>query len=566
MVDNAQLAIFRQSIMPATSPPVSTPSTHRCRLWLSLAAGLAIGLASELAVGLTSEPASASSFPAAAAMPLWFVEQRPRVAAYQAVNLLGAAAQEGLEAGDYNAEWLRAAIESAGRGSPLTEDSLSRLDQALTSAMRRYLTDLHAGQVDPQALGARYSPAATWGFAPDDLLASAIADGRLVEAVRGVAPALQQYTGLREALARYRELVSHPAWQKSLPSLPAGKLFPGQKYGGIAALGERLRLLGDLPAGTALPVAYEGALVAGVKSFQERHAIRPDGVIAKDTYEQLDVPPATRVRQLELALERLRWTPLLQAPRAIVVNLPEFMLTAYELRDGRIQTGVEMKVIVGTARKNQTPLFDAEMRFIEFSPYWNVPPSIARGETLPRLRRDPGYFARQGFEFVGSDGRVSGGFSEGALEAVQRGQMRIRQRPGAGNALGDIKFVFPNEDNIYLHHTPSVQLFNRARRDFSHGCIRVEAPVALAKFVLANEAEWTEERIVQAMRRGKSSTIRLQEGLPVILAYSTALVRKGRVHFFPDIYGQDRLLDDALRQRSNALRASHESEIAARLT
>jgi murein L,D-transpeptidase YcbB/YkuD len=237
--------------MPATSPPVSKPFTHRRRPWLSLAAALAIGLASELAAEASTEPTSASSFPAASAAPLWFVEERPRVAAYQAVNLLANAAQEGLEAGDYHAEWLRAAIESASRGSPLTGDSLSRLDQALTSAMRRYLTDLHAGQVDPQALGARYSPAATWGFAADDLLASAIADGRLVEAVRGVAPALQQYTGLREAVARYRELVSHPAWQKSLPPLPAGKLSPGQKYGGIAALGERLRLLGDLPAATA---------------------------------------------------------------------------------------------------------------------------------------------------------------------------------------------------------------------------------------------------------------------------------------------------------------------------
>ena len=506
---------------------------------------------------------SASSVPAASAAPLWFVEERPRAAAYQAVNLLGNAAQEGLEAGDYNAEWLRAAIESASRESPLTEDSLSRLDQALTSAMRRYLADLYAGRVDPEQIGARYSPAATWGFIPDDLLASAIADGRLVEAVRGVAPALQQYAGLREALARYRELVGHPAWQKNLPPLPASKLSPGQKYGGIEALGERLRLLGDLPAATALPALYEGALVAGVKSFQERHALRPDGVIARDTYEQLNVPPAARVRQLELALERLRWTPLLQAPRAIVVNLPEFMLTAYELRDGKLETTVAMKVIVGTARKNHTPLFDAEMRFIEFSPYWNIPPSIARGETLPRLRRDPGYFDRQGFEFVGSDGRVSGGFSEGALDAVQRGQMRIRQRPGAGNALGDIKFVLPNQDNIYLHHTPSVKLFDRARRDFSHGCIRVEAPVTLAKFVLANEPEWTEERIVQVMRRGKSSTIRLQEALPVIIAYSTALVRDGRVHFFPDIYGQDKLLDDALRQRSNTVRASHENEIAA---
>ena len=150
-----------------------------------------------------------------------------------------------------------------------------------------------------------------------------------------------------------------------------------------------------------------------------------------------------------------------------------------------------------------------------------------------------------------------GGFSEANLDAVQRGQMRIRQRPGAKNALGDIKFVFPNPDNIYLHHTPTPQLFKKDRRDFSHGCIRVEEPVELAKFVLATEPEWTEDRIVQAMTKGRSATLRLREPFPVIIAYFTAVVRDGRVHFFPDIYGYDKILDDALRQRSAALSSSH---------
>jgi murein L,D-transpeptidase YcbB/YkuD len=202
----------------------------------------------------------------------------------------------------------------------------------------------------------------------------------------------------------------------------------------------------------------------------------------------------------------------------------------------------------------RTPLFLEEMRFIEFSPYWNVPPSIARAETVPRLRRDPGYFMQQGFEFVARDGRVSTTLSASQLDAVLAGQARIRQRPGPQNALGDIKFVFPNRDNIYLHHTPSVQLFGRPRRDFSHGCIRVEQPVALAKFVLRNMPEWTEERIRHAMDRGESATLRLAEPLPVLIAYGTSLVKDGRIHFFEDIYGQDRLLDAALQRRTQSRR------------
>ena len=174
----------------------------------------------------------------------------------------------------------------------------------------------------------------------------------------------------------------------------------------------------------------------------------------------------------------------MQGPRMVVINIPEFVLRAYEVSEGRIRVRLEMKVIVGKMLDTRTPLFDEDMRFIEFSPFWNVPPSIARDEVVPRLRRDPAYFERQGFEFVAPDGRVGAPLSAATLNAVLAGQLRIRQRPGPQNALGDIKFVFPNRSNIYLHHTPATQLFERERRDFSHGCIRIEQPVELAKFVL----------------------------------------------------------------------------------
>jgi murein L,D-transpeptidase YcbB/YkuD len=268
------------------------------------------------------------------------------------------------------------------------------------------------------------------------------------------------------------------------------------------------------------------------------------------------VDPAARVRQIELTMERLRWTPLLQASRMVVINVPEFVLRAYEVRGDEVIVRESMKVIVGKAMDTRTPLFVEQMRYIEFSPYWNVPPSIARGEVVPRLRRDPGYFDREGFEFVTGSGQVVNALAPAMLDDVLAGRARIRQRPGSRNALGDIKFVFPNSDNVYLHHTPAVRLFERDRRDFSHGCIRIEHPVALAQFVLKGMPEWTEDRIREAMRRGDSATLRLAEPVPVLIAYGTVIVKAGQIHFFDDIYGHDRRLDAALRERSRRLASS----------
>jgi murein L,D-transpeptidase YcbB/YkuD len=236
-----------------------------------------------------------------------------------------------------------------------------------------------------------------------------------------------------------------------------------------------------------------------------------------------------------------------------VVNVPEFVLRAYEVRDGRIEVKLSMKVIIGKALDTRTPLFDEDMRFIEFSPYWNIPPSIARQETVPHLRADPGHLERQGMEFVTASGQVVTTMAPEHLDAVLSGRWRIRQRPGPKNALGDIKFVFPNNDNIYLHHTPAPDLFERDRRDFSHGCIRVQEPVALAKFVLQEAPDWPEERILAAMASGKSSTLRLEKPLTVLIAYSTVVIKAGRVFFYPDLYGHDRLLAKALREHAASL-------------
>jgi murein L,D-transpeptidase YcbB/YkuD len=482
----------------------------------------------------------------------WFSAGRPTPEALRAVAVLESAADQGLDARDYEAASLRQALAQAQDQRPLAAADEARLDGALTAALQRYLSDLQRGRIDPREIHARFKVPRGAAADPQRLLREAIAGGRVTQALAEAEPRVPMYAALRQALARYRALSGHPAWNARL-GLPGRKLAPGQAHAGLPVLAQRLEALGDLPAGSAVPPRLDGALETALRAFQERHGLAPDGVLGPATLQQLEVSPAARVRQMELSLERLRWTPLLEGPRMVVVNVPEFVLRAYEVEGERVQVRLTMRVIVGKALDTRTPLIDEAMRSIEFSPYWNVPPSIARKELVARLRRDPDYFGQQGFEFVTAAGQVVTSLSDANLQAVLQGGLRIRQRPGPANALGDIKFVFPNDENVYLHHTSAPQLFGRERRDFSHGCVRVEDPVGLAKFVLQDSPEWTEDRIRAAMERDVSSTVALKKPVRVLIAYSTVVVRAGRVFFYPDLYGHDRLLDRALRSRSAAL-------------
>jgi murein L,D-transpeptidase YcbB/YkuD len=507
------------------------------------------GLHALCAGALVAATALATTVASAEALP-WFDGNRPSAQARQAVALLADAAADGLDPADYGAASLARALAAVDAGAD--GDARAYLDAALTAAMQRFLADLHRGRIDPRQVHAKFGvpPRA---FDAAGTLRAALAAQRLPEAVRAAAPQLQLYANLRSVLAEYRALAGHPAWQSPLPALPGGangKVEPGMAWAGLPLTVQRLQALGDLVTPATAGEPYDGALVDAVRAFQRRHGLVDDGVVGRATRAALEVSPAQRTQQIALTMERLRWTPLAQGPRMIVVNVPEFVLRAYEVRGERFDVQLEMKVIVGRALETRTPLISEELRFIEFSPYWNVPSSIAIKELVPRLRRDPAYWTREGFEFVLRGGQLATELSADRLDAVLRGEARIRQRPGPANALGDIKFVFPNNDAIYLHHTPSIGLFARERRDFSHGCIRVEDPVALAKFVLRDQPEWTEERIRAAMADGTSRTLRVAQPLPVLVAYGTALVRQGRPHFFADLYGHDRLLAQALRART----------------
>jgi len=489
--------------------------------------------------GLGSEP------------PLWFDLDRPSPQAQQAITLLSNAITEGLVPAHYQAAALAHTVAQARSGPPLNPEQQRQLDAALTRAVTLYLTDLRIGRVSPRQANANYAPPDPRTADTAVLLRAAVTAQRLTEVATQLATEPPLAPALRQALAQYLALAGHAAWVAPLPALPGRKPVAGQPYAGLLLLAQRLQVLGDLATNspTPMPMLLEGDLQAALRRFQTRHGLTADGVLGSSTLQQLNVSPDQRAEQIALSLERLRWTPLRQAPRMVVVNVPEFVLRAYEVVDGKIDLQLTMKVIVGKALNTRTPLFDQDMRFIEFSPYWNIPPSIARSETVPHLRADAGYLARQGMEFVTPTGQVVTQVTPQSLDAVLSGSWRIRQRPGPKNALGDIKFILPNNDNIYLHHTPSPGLFERDRRDFSHGCVRVEEPVALAKFVLQDDPSWTEARIRELMTAGQSKTLRLQQPLAVLLAYSTVVVKEGQVFFYPDVYGLDPLLAKALRQR-----------------
>jgi len=354
------------------------------------------------------------------------------------------------------------------------------------------------------------------------------------------------------ALEHYRVLAS----EDDFAILPATKkpVERGDHYAGVPRLIRLLTLVGDLSA-VAVPArsdvdsdVYDATLVAGVKRFQTRHGLEPDGRLGKGTLAQLNTPLSFRVRQLELALERWRRLPYDPSRRAIVLNLPEFRLRAF---DPGHQLALEMKIVIGKARGLETPLLSSELDSVLFRPYWNVPFSIQRKELLANIKRDPAYISKNDFELVTPKGVVvaQDAVSGTLLAQLRSGALHLRQRRGPKNSLGLIKFVFPNEYDVYMHDTPAKSLFSRARRDFSHGCIRLENAQNLAEWVLRDESGWRQDRIVAAMQGTESISVKLTNPIPVMTIYVTAVVAEnGEVHFFEDIYGKDAALEQELAE------------------
>lgn len=472
--------------------------------------------------------------------------------AAHALALLQKSAEHGLAPSEYAGDALRKLAAATGARS---DSDAVRFDTGLTLAMLRYLADLHAGR-SRAGFQAPKPDLRVRDYDPVAVLQRALAEQKLDAAVDAAVPQLDQYARLKLALAQQRLLVMQPF--AALAPLPSERksLKPGDAYEGATALAQRLVLLGDMPAEQAAGQdgSYGPRLVDAVKRFQRRHGLDADGNLGRQSWLALSVAPAARARQIELSMERLRWLPDMPAGPAIAINLPSFQLWAFESEAATMTPALQMRVIVGQAVKTPTPVFLGSMRYLEFNPYWNVPYSIQSKEIIPKLSKDLDYLEKNNMELVDAHGVASGASGADALAALRAGGMRVRQRPGALNALGAVKFGLPNEMDIYLHSTPTRALFQRARRDFSHGCIRVEDPLALAKFVLAGQAKWDAESIAAAMESGAPlQTVRLAKAVPVVVFYTTAIVdRDGRVVFADDMYRLDAALERALAARTAA--------------
>jgi murein L,D-transpeptidase YcbB/YkuD len=364
---------------------------------------------------------------------------------------------------------------------------------------------------------------------------------------------MDEYKRTLRALNQYRVLAAED--DGALLQATEEPVEPGDHYADTPRLIRLLSRIGDLPPEDVPDDSelYEGELVTAVKRFQSRHGLEPNGRIDTTTLEQLNTPLRIRVRQLELAVERLRRRPYDPARPAIVLNLPEFRLRAFGGSNAAgLDPELDMKVVVGEAPDHKSPILRSQLETVIFLPYWNVPASIQRIELLPEIKQDRSWVSANRFEMITPHGEVAGDgrVSDDMLSELGTGKLQLRQMPGPKNTLGLVKFVFPNEYGVYMHDTSARWLFDRERRDLSHGCIRMEKPEELAEWVLREQPGWSRERVVEAMQGTESISVKVKRPIQVVLMYATAVVMSnGEVHFFQDIYGEDAVLEKELAAR-----------------
>ena len=479
--------------------------------------------------------------------PAWVREGQATPQALVVISALEDSQKKGLNPEDYDASQWPARLVALKAGSE-NADTVAQFDAALTIGAMRYLSNLRIGRLNPKPLVFGIDLDQKHYDLPQFLVQMVLTGSNVPEVLSKVEPQYLGYQRTEAALQTYLTLAAEDH-SEPLPN-PQRAVKSGDAYIGAVQLGQRLRLLGDMPQSAAAnpkAITLNGPLVEGIKHFQTRHGLKSDGKLDKETLRQLNMPLSVRVIQLEDSLERWRWLPPDYPRLPVAVNIPGFRLRVFS-DDHTI--ALRMNVVVGQAFQHQTPVFAKEMKYIIFRPYWNLPLDIVRAEIVPKLRKAPLYLARKGFEATDQDGRVVGGrtVSAATLTQIQSGKLLVRQKPGPSNALGLVKFMFPNEFEVYLHSTPTPQLFDRSRRDFSHGCIRVEKPAELAAWLLQDQPKWTLEKIKAAMQSGPDNQqVNLTRQVPVVIVYLTAIVEEnGEVYFYDDIYGYDASLNDAL--------------------
>ncbi len=505
----------------------------------------------------------------------------------QALQNLEQAEQSGLHANDYGAVALRRAWNQLLCHRHQGFDDYARFDLGLSLSMLHFLSDLRFGRIDPATIHFDLNPQRNLDSLVM-LILSVTAKNQVNKLSELAEPQYPPYRQLKLALKRYRHLEN-----QTLPYLTfSHSIEPGESNPHILELKQTLQTLGFLSKANKPSVAssetmlaetspvkspenapgsetfkmaatlleppektnedlYSGSVVEAVKQFQRQHGLAADGVIGRQTLAALNTPVKQRITQLELAMEHWRWLPTLDPDLPLIlVNIPAFHLWVYPNSNLSQPAKLDMKVIVGMAKENQTPVFTGRLQYLEFGPYWNIPWKIAVKEVLPKVQQDPEYLARHNMELV-KDFHVNTQVlpvTESFSDDLINGRIHIRQRPGPGNALGQIKFIFPNHHAVYLHDTPAHRLFFKSRRDLSHGCVRVEQPTQLAEYILGNANNWQKKDVLQALHKRKNRRVRVKQRFQVLLFYNTADVIDGKTYFYPDIYRLDQQLVERLQQ------------------
>jgi L,D-transpeptidase YcbB len=493
----------------------------------------------------TDTPENVHEFYAARGyQPAW-MSAEGRAAAHMVIERMRHAQEEGLSPADYPAARLGARLTA----SPATLEAAFEADVEVTAGLLRFARDLAHGTGSDDEPVRAVNVAAVLGAVRDAASAG--------EALRALAPVHRPYHDLRRALAQYRALAGEGGW----PSVPDGTLLrpedpgDGARADGTAdsmraelidAVCARLAFAGD-PGARAHSqngacgrdvnglARYTAELERAVREFQRRHGLVVDGIVGPRTIAALNVPPDDRAVQIAINMNRWRRLPDDLGWRHVHVNIPGFRLQAVE--DGRV--ALDMRVVTGEPDW-PTPIMVDEISYLEFRPYWNVPASITQRTLWPQIRRNPAYLRQQGFEVVRGWNEPADIIDPSSVDwsSPENFPYRLRQRPGPNNAMGLVKFMFPNDQAIYLHDTPADHRFEEQRRAFSHGCVRVEEPVALAAFLLRDDG-WTPEDARKAMHGDERQVVHLQEPTPVYLSYFTTWVESGQVQFRGDIYGLD---------------------------
>jgi murein L,D-transpeptidase YcbB/YkuD len=460
------------------------------------------------------------------------------------ISRLRNAEADGLDPNDYPSKQLTTLSET---GPSTDKRGLAIIELYFSAAFLEYASDLKVGRFLPSKIDPNF-------FIEDRTIDQLLALKNLARA-DGIdrffddwQPAGPRYAALRTVLAKYRALAAKGGWS----AVPLGDAIrPGMTDPRVPAIRARLSLTDGASTELAATEAqvYDNALVEAVKRFQARQGLDVDGVIGSTTIVGMNVPVQERINSIILAMERLRWMPEDLGQQYLIVNIAGFELR--RINAGEVEE--RMAVVVGKPY-HRTPVFSDRIRFLELNPYWNVPPKIAINEELPALQRNPANLAAQGFEVVRGEQVIDPRSVDWSSFGAGHFPYQLRQRPGPNNALGRVKFMFPNPHNVYLHDSPAQSLFGRSVRAFSHGCIRLSKPLELAEQVLrvGGVQGWTKDRINNVVASTKTTVVNLREPLPVHITYLTAWADDGVANFRQDIYGHDAKLLAALEGKAMA--------------